>query len=328
MKPRSLLFVAALGLLSMQSGAQSALFDFNDAPIHTSLPIDLTVNGISAHFAGTGQNFSIQQADALGFTPAGFSGFCIYPNSVFQADLVILFSRRLTDISILCAIQEYNCDPTGTMKVTGYMDGVFVASNTAIGSEGVWPTVTLSLSATQGFNSVVIHYDKKPPTCSDWGPIFLADDMYVTAANDPPTLTGNICLDGLEVGSAGYSANLEFRYPGTTTVAHSYPITLDVLCNYDAGVVAEGTWDVSVKFSHWLRETLPNPVILPGPNLISFTQMNGDANGDNSVNIQDLNSVFISFGVSDPNADLDGSGLVDLPDMNIVFINFGMSGAN
>jgi len=31
--------------------AGAVLFDFDNAPVHTSLPIDLTVGGITAHFA-------------------------------------------------------------------------------------------------------------------------------------------------------------------------------------------------------------------------------------------------------------------------------------
>jgi hypothetical protein len=38
----------------------------------------------------------------------------------------------------------------------------------------------LSITTTQAFNHVVVHYDAKPPTCQDWGPIFMADNMNVT----------------------------------------------------------------------------------------------------------------------------------------------------
>ena len=55
--------------------AEAVLFDFENAPLHSSLPLDLTVGGITAHLSATGQGFSIQQANALGFTPAGFFMF-------------------------------------------------------------------------------------------------------------------------------------------------------------------------------------------------------------------------------------------------------------
>src|SRR5690242_9666729 len=50
--------------------AQSVLFDFDTAPIYTSLPLTLTVAGITAHFSATGAGYSIQPANTMGFTPA------------------------------------------------------------------------------------------------------------------------------------------------------------------------------------------------------------------------------------------------------------------
>src|SRR5262249_41463935 len=36
----------------------------------------------------------------------------------------------------------------------------------------------------QDFNKVLVHYDKAPITGGDWGPIFMADSMRITAV--PP----------------------------------------------------------------------------------------------------------------------------------------------
>ena len=44
----------------------------------------------------------------------------------------------------------------------------------------------LSFSSAQVFNSVVVHYDAPPPTGGDYGPIFMADNMIVTAAVPEP----------------------------------------------------------------------------------------------------------------------------------------------
>jgi hypothetical protein len=79
-----------------QGPAQRVLFDSDNAPLPTSLSIDLTGSGMTVHFSATGQGFSIQRADTLGFAPAGFSGFRIYPNSVFAAALRVGFSQLLT----------------------------------------------------------------------------------------------------------------------------------------------------------------------------------------------------------------------------------------
>lgn len=183
MKKKVLLVLAGLGLFAAPAAAQqSVLFDFENATLHSPLPIDLTVGGITAHFSATGQGYSIQiPTDCAGVLPVGFSGNCVCPSSVFAADLLVSFSEALQDISIMYSPQELGCDDSALMRITGYMDGVFVATNTTTAPvPGTWPTGVLTLAAPQGFNSVVVHYDSHPPTCQDYGTIFMADNMIVT----------------------------------------------------------------------------------------------------------------------------------------------------
>jgi hypothetical protein len=213
-KPRRLAALAGIVLLAAHAPAQDVLFDFDNAPLHISLPIDLTVDGVTAHFSATGQGFSIQRADTLGFTPAGFAGFCIYPNSVFAADLLVTFSHRLTNFSILYAPQELGCDDSARMKISAFMNGAFVGTNlTTATSPGTWPSETLTFSSAQGFNSVVIHYDARPPTCQDWGPIFLADNMAVSLAPPEIVLTNVVKL-----------ANGAFQFSFTNRPGRSFTV--------------------------------------------------------------------------------------------------------
>lgn len=178
----ALLFLTMIVLIPTAS-AQPVLFDFDNAPLHSSLPLDLTVGGITAHLRATGQGFSIQDANVLGFTPPGFSGRVIYPNSINLADLLIRFDHTLTDFSIMYACQELACDDAATMRVTAYMNGSLVGTNTRTTSHpGTWPVDTLGCSFPQGFDSVVVHYAAPPPTCTDYGTIFMADNMFVTAS--------------------------------------------------------------------------------------------------------------------------------------------------
>ncbi len=179
----ALLFISPL----LQMEAQEVLFDFDAAPVYTPFPIDQTAGGITAHFSGTGEGYSIQDANTMGFTPDGFGGHCIYPGSVFLADLLISFDKTLTDFSILYACQELGCDDAATMRVSAFLNGVFVGTNTEVAANpGTWPSATLSCSFASGFDSVVVHYDSPPPTCSDYGVIFMADNMRVT----PMEITG------------------------------------------------------------------------------------------------------------------------------------------
>lgn len=193
---------AAVCLVSAHAAAQGVLFDFETAPLHTALPITLTAGDVTARFTATGQGFSVQRADTMGFTPQGFSGFCLYPDSVFAADLQVDFSVNLTSFSILYAPQELGCDASATMRVTASLDSVPVATAvTNAQAPGTWPTETLALTTTNAFNRVVVHYDKRP-ACADYGPIFMADNMTVTPAPRPtpvPSLRISGVYDQVEI---------------------------------------------------------------------------------------------------------------------------------
>lgn len=161
--------------------SQTVLFDFDNAPLYTSLPIYQTSGGITARLSATGQGYSIQNANVLGFTPPGFSGRIIYPNSINIADLLVHFDQAITDFSIMYACQELGCDDAATMRVRAFLNGVYVGTNTRTATfPGTWPVDTLRCSFPQGFDSVIVHYDAPPPTCQDYGTIFIADNMRVT----------------------------------------------------------------------------------------------------------------------------------------------------
>ena len=166
----------------VDSAPDAVTYDFDSGPVHTSLPLDLTVTGLTAHFAG---DYSIQPVGTLGISPAGFSGLCLWPNSVFASDLVIDFSETLIDFSVLYAVDELACDTSARMRVTGYLDGAFVGTDTMVAVAGTYPSATLSLVAPSGFNRVVVHWDAPGSGCQDYGPIFFADNVTVTRAVVP-----------------------------------------------------------------------------------------------------------------------------------------------
>jgi hypothetical protein len=94
-------------------------------------------------------------------------------------------------------------DSTATLRVTAYRNGALVGTNASTGSEPfTWPSSTRSFSAAQGFNSVVIHYASPPPTGGDYGVIFVADNMTVTATVVPEPCTLRLLAAGL-VASLG-----------------------------------------------------------------------------------------------------------------------------
>jgi len=199
----SALLLLMIGLLVTipAAQAQSVLFDFDSGPNHTSTPLTQIAGGIVAQFTDAGPGHSIQPADSLGFTPVGFSGLCLYPNSVFASDLLISFDTPLKALSILYAPEEYATDSSCTMRITGYMGSTFVGTNTFSNpNPGTWPTATLSFASAQPFDNVVIHYDQPPITGGDYGPIFMADNLVVTPVIGVVPETGSIALLTLGVG--------------------------------------------------------------------------------------------------------------------------------
>jgi len=217
------ILVVLASLLIVQAEAQNVLFDFDNAPLYTPLPIDLTVGGITAHFSATGQGYSIQSTTTAPVVPVGFSGRFIYPSSIYAADLLVSFSTPLTAFSILYAPQELSCDDSATMRVTAYMNSTPVGTSTAtancIDTPCTWQTNTLSITTTQAFNNVVVHYDAKPPTCQNWGPIFLADNMNVTPM--PPIILTNPTrlANGVFQFTFTHTPKWPFTVLGTTNLA-------------------------------------------------------------------------------------------------------------
>ena len=195
--------------------AQLVLFDFDSAPLYSSLPMTLSAGGITAHFSAASPGYSIQDANVLGFTPQGFSGHILYPNSIYLTDLIINFDQPLTAFSIMYACQELGCDDAATMRVTAYMNGNFAGTSTKTAANpGTWPVDTLSCSFPQGFDSVVVHYDSPPPTCQDYGVIYLADNMWVTALNTSLAYPGRF-MDGLSMtpNPVSHTATISFSLP-------------------------------------------------------------------------------------------------------------------
>ena len=237
---------------TIPASAQSVLFDFNNAPQYSPLPINQTVSGITAYFSATGPGYSIQDANTMGFTPQGFDGLCIYPSSINLADLLIHFDQTLTDFSILYSPQELACDTSARMRVTAYMNGSFVGTNTRVASvPGTWPSDTLSCSFPQGFDSVVVHYDSPPPTCQDFGVIFLADNMRVTAFNAATIPDPKIFIEELIIPNpVSQSTIISFTlFQPENIHAAVYDITGRLIRNLFDGHLNKGehqlNWDVS-----------------------------------------------------------------------------------
>ena len=177
-------------LMFAAAPALAERFDFDSAPLHASLPLDQTVGAVTAHFSASGPGFSVEPASTMGFAPAGFGGLCLYPSGSSASDLVIAFDQTLTDFSILYAPREVACDSSAIMRLTAYKDAILVGSALATApAPGTWPTGKLAFSSAFGFNRVVVHYERGPSS-GDHGPVFMADNVNVTAGTPSAPMSG------------------------------------------------------------------------------------------------------------------------------------------
>jgi hypothetical protein len=299
--------------------AQAILFDFDNAPIYTSLPISQTSGGITANSSATGQGYSIQYSNVMGFSPIGFSGRSIYPNSIYLSDLIVSFNQTLTDFSIMYACQELGCDDAATMKITAYMNGNYVGFNTRTATNpGTWPSDTLKCHFTQGFNSVVIHYQSHPPTCQDYGVIFMADNMRVTPLNTTTTLNLKAFIEGYYYGGGNMRAVYDSIYYPTVCdfvtvelhpvnspglIAYSTTNSLDLYGNgsFDfPGNVQGNSYYIAVHHRNALETWSANPVLFSSATVnYNFTNSITKAYGNNLSDLGDGNFAFFSGYISD-----------------------------
>ena len=205
----------------------AALFDFNNAPLYANLPIDQTSGGLTAHFSVPGiYGFYVQYANFPPTTPDGFSGLCLYPDSFWSDDLTVDFDVPIRDFSLMFAPQEYNCDDSATLRATAYLGGVYVGTNTAVVSQpGTWPSGTLTFSAAEDFDRVVVTYDADPPICQDFIRTYMVDNLIVVVPAGPTAVaehgTGIPLASVASPNPFGAETTIRFgvRRPGPISVA-------------------------------------------------------------------------------------------------------------
>jgi hypothetical protein len=159
-------------------------------------------------------------------------------------------------------------------------------------------------------------------------------DMFVPGALGRPRVAGTVSLQNYNAPVGGVPITVEIRAPGTTTDLDVQTVLLasDGTFNLSTSVPA-GTYDILAKGPHWLRKRLANVAITTlGVEGLSFSLVNGDVNGDNTVSLGDFTRLRAAFGsvVGDSNwnanADLNGDGAVSLSDFTILRSNFGQAG--
>ena len=115
---------------------------------------------------------------------------------------------------------------------------------------------------------------------------------------------------------------MELRSGGSTV--ETLVTTVGAFGEYYVSPTSFGTYDLVAKAGHWLS-VRRNGVTIGEDTVVALNFLyNGDADGDDSIGLGDLNRVLLHFGGT--SADIDGSGQTDLADLSTILINFGRAG--
>jgi hypothetical protein len=171
------------------------------------------------------------------------------------------------------------------------------------------------------------------PDPAQWNVVYGAHTVSVVATASK-IVSGHVTLQNFSVSPAGVNVTVEIRPVGSTTPLDTQVVPLDADGNFQMNTsVADGTYDIAIKASHWLRSTHGSQVVAgTGLSGLSYSLINGDVNGDNAVSLGDFAALRAAFGSTpgagnwNPNADLNGDQAVSLGDFAILRSRFGQSG--
>lgn len=133
----------------------------------------------------------------------------------------------------------------------------------------------------------------------------------------------------------GQQVRLKIYYPVGSTVPMTETVVIpDVNGDFFFPDIAVDTYDISVKGAHTLRVLKTNVTITDPPTTINFgTLLEGDANGDNTVNAIDASIMATSYWKSqgqagyDARADFYCDNKIDALDASLLATNYWQSGA-
>ncbi|MCW5941589.1 MAG: matrixin family metalloprotease [Fimbriimonadaceae bacterium] len=117
---------------------------------------------------------------------------------------------------------------------------------------------------------------------------------------------------------------------GTLVESHTLDAVASTFGSSDGQVLfefetsLEGAYDLTCRGGTWLRKRLKNVTLPSREHFLPL--VNGDVNGDNTINIADFLMLRSHFGSSHPQADLNKDGSVGIADFLILRRGFGLSG--
>lgn len=171
----------------------------------------------------------------------------------------------------------------------------------------------------------------------DHGADVVVHEVYIdnVRLSDPvaPGVYGKVTLQDFAGDVTQKPVTIEIEDSGASIVqTETVNLASDGTYSFSTNL-ADGTYSVYAKASHWLRQKVGNVKIV-GKTVegVDFSLVNGDVDGDNVVTVFDYNALSDAFdtapgdGSWNPEADLDGDDSVSVFDYNILSSNFDQSG--
>ncbi|MBX7134963.1 MAG: hypothetical protein K1X67_20030 [Fimbriimonadaceae bacterium] len=208
---------------------------------------------------------------------------------------------------------------SGTAEGAGEIDGV-----------GVYKTAPISLSSH--YVPFVSRYADADLYIEPTGYNVISFDDYSVEAVARGTLRGRVDLEGWLGTVSGLPLAVEVRNGSGSTV-ETLSTTLGADGSYQVVTGYRGSGFIVAKASHWLAKSTPLiPITKFGVFEVDFQLLNGDINGDNSIDIADYAVLSAAYGRNlgelgyVASADLNGDEAVDIGDYSILSSNYGLSG--
>lgn len=159
----------------------------------------------------------------------------------------------------------------------------------------------------------------------------MADKIQTVLAVGPRVLRGAVAFSDLDpLADISGPVLLRFLQPGTGDLIREETVLLDPFGRFSVTAPGQAEFVVSTKVRHWLRRTVQIGAAASSDAV--FDLVNGDVNGDNSVNLADFLALRAAFGTTrgtagyNPMADLNEDGRIGIPDFLILRANFGAQG--
>lgn len=321
--------IAYAGGLALSPDGQTLSFGDTNGNLVFLRAADLTTLATFADGAAADGDSIAYSSDGKNMICGTFLGDVIYALNPYYVPL--------TPVSVSVTPTPIT-GPSATGKVTiAYPAPYGGAIVTLSSSNSAAATVPSTVTVPQGATTVGF-----PVANTNFGTTNLSTTIQATLSGtsqttvvqvDPIVVKGTVTLGDYTGSDSAVSVTVAVRTPGTTTALETHTVNLAADGTFAVPTRLVGTYDVAVKGSHWLRRVIKNVAITStGSSGLSCSQINGDVNGDNTVNLADLMAISAAWrstpGSSswNPNADLNGDGAVNLADWMIAARNWRVSG--